>query len=220
MKENSEIVFVQDGKIQKIRLGEKGVSPTTTVLNYLRNSPEHKGSKEGCAEGDCGACTVVIAELGADEKLKYIAIDSCLVFMPMLHGKQLLTVENLQTGEQLHPVQEEMVQKNGSQCGYCTPGFIMSMLALYKETNQPGPEEIRDALTGNLCRCTGYRPIVEAAASACAAASNCGAASPRPFKPAARSFLRRGWHHPRRWTAAPRGSARLAPCALESEATP
>ena len=168
MKENSEIVFVQDGKIQKIRLGEKGVSPTTTVLNYLRNSPEHKGSKEGCAEGDCGACTVVIAELGADEKLKYTAIDSCLVFMPMLHGKQLLTVENLQTGEQLHPVQEEMVQKNGSQCGYCTPGFIMSMLALYKETKQPGLEEIRDALTGNLCRCTGYRPIVEAAASACA----------------------------------------------------
>lgn len=168
MKENSEITFIQDGQIRKVRLGENGIRPTTTVLNYLRQSADHKGTKEGCAEGDCGACTVVIGEIGPGNKLKYTAIDSCLVFLPMLHGKQLITIENLQDGDTLHPVQQEMVDKNGSQCGYCTPGFVMSLLALYKEDKHPGPDDIRDALTGNLCRCTGYRPIIEAAAAACA----------------------------------------------------
>ena len=149
-------------------MGMKGIQPTTTVLNYLRNSSDHKGTKEGCAEGDCGACTVVIAEIAETNKLKYTAIDSCLVFMPMLHGKQLLTVENLKADEKLHPVQQEMVDKNGSQCGYCTPGFVMSLFALFKENKQASQDDIRDALTGNLCRCTGYRPIIEAASSACA----------------------------------------------------
>lgn len=168
MKENSEIVFIQDGEIKRISMGMKGIQPTTTVLNYLRNSSDHKGTKEGCAEGDCGACTVVIAEIAETNKLKYTAIDSCLVFMPMLHGKQLLTVENLKADEKLHPVQQEMVDKNGSQCGYCTPGFVMSLFALFKENKQASQDDIRDALTGNLCRCTGYRPIIEAASSACA----------------------------------------------------
>lgn len=168
MKENSEIVFIQDGEIKRISMGMKGIQPTTTVLNYLRNSSDHKGTKEGCAEGDCGACTVVIAEITETNKLKYTAIDSCLVFMPMLHGKQLLTVENLKADEKLHPVQQEMVDKNGSQCGYCTPGFVMSLFALFKENKQASQDDIRDALTGNLCRCTGYRPIIEAASSACA----------------------------------------------------
>ncbi|MBK6837513.1 MAG: xanthine dehydrogenase small subunit [Bacteroidetes bacterium] len=168
MKENSEIVFIQDGEIKRISMGMKGIQPTTTVLNYLRNSSDHKGTKEGCAEGDCGACTVVISEITETNKLKYTAIDSCLVFMPMLHGKQLLTVENLKADEKLHPVQQEMVDKNGSQCGYCTPGFVMSLFALFKENKQASQDDIRDALTGNLCRCTGYRPIIEAASSACA----------------------------------------------------
>ncbi|MBL0258577.1 MAG: xanthine dehydrogenase small subunit [Bacteroidetes bacterium] len=168
MKENSEIVFIQDGEIKRVSIGTNGIHPTTTVLNYLRNSSDHKGTKEGCAEGDCGACTVVIAEIAETNKLKYTAIDSCLVFMPMLHGKQLLTVENLKADEKLHPVQQEMVDKNGSQCGYCTPGFVMSLFALFKENKQASQDDIRDALTGNLCRCTGYRPIIEAASSACA----------------------------------------------------
>lgn len=164
------ISFVLDGKVQTIDLS-KHYSPTTTVLNFLRNDAKHKGVKEGCAEGDCGACTIVIGELNQEQKISYKAIDSCLVFLPMLHGKQLITVENLkQQGEGkdvLHPVQQEMVDCNGSQCGYCTPGIIMSMFSLYKNENKPNKETIEDALTGNLCRCTGYKPIIEAAAKAC-----------------------------------------------------
>lgn len=141
--------------------------PTTTVLNYLRSLSHHKGTKEGCAEGDCGACTVVVAEPDAAGQMQYKAIDSCLVFLPMIHGKQLITVENLGSSTQLHPVQKAMVDCDGSQCGYCTPGFIMSLFALYKSPQIPDREQINDALTGNLCRCTGYRPIVEAAAKSC-----------------------------------------------------
>ena len=164
------ISFVLDDKIQTLTFNEE-LSPTTTVLNYLRNSPLHKGVKEGCAEGDCGACTIVIGKLGVDGKLRYHAIDSCLVFLPMLNGKQLITVENLiqkeGNTEVLHPVQKEMVECNGSQCGYCTPGIVMSIFSLYKTENNPTKETIEDTLTGNLCRCTGYKPIIEAAAKAC-----------------------------------------------------
>jgi len=143
-------------------------TPTTTVLQYLRSLPDFKGTKEGCAEGDCGACTVVIAEPGEDGKMNHTPIDSCLVFLPMIHGKQLITVEALRTTEgKLHPVQTAMVQNFGAQCGYCTPGIIMSLFALYKNHTHPSRETIDDGLTGNLCRCTGYRPIVEAAAQSC-----------------------------------------------------
>lgn len=171
MKNSPIIKFVLDDRLCSVNIEAEGLSPTTTVLNYLRQSPIHKGTKEGCAEGDCGACTVVIAELDKNNKLKYSAIDSCLVFLPMIHGKQLITVENLmsKSGEEikLHPVQQSMVDCNGSQCGYCTPGFIMSLLSLYKNEQTPSKESIEDALTGNLCRCTGYRPILEAASNAC-----------------------------------------------------
>ena len=165
------ISFILDGKIQSLGFNEQ-FKPTTTVLNYLRSLANHKGVKEGCAEGDCGACTVVIAELNQNDSLQYTAWDSCLVFLPMIHGKQLITVENLiqyNAGEKrLHPVQQAMVDCNGSQCGYCTPGIVMSMFSLYKEKTPLSKENIEDALTGNLCRCTGYKPIVEAAARACA----------------------------------------------------
>jgi len=166
----STISFFFDGKLVSIDFANNSLlKPTTTVLNYLRSLPSHKGTKEGCAEGDCGACTVVIAERTPLGGMRYKSVDSCLVFLPMLHGKQLITVEEVKPPDQkLHPVQQAMVETGGSQCGYCTPGFIMSLFSLYKNTHRPSREQIDDALTGNLCRCTGYRPIVEAAASACA----------------------------------------------------
>ncbi|HNY03883.1 MAG TPA: xanthine dehydrogenase small subunit, partial [Bacteroidales bacterium] len=147
--------------------GNHGLGPTTTVLNYLRSLPGHKGVKEGCAEGDCGACTVVLAEPGRNGKLAYRVVDSCLVFLPMIHGKQLITIENLAithgNEKKLHPVQQMMAERNGSQCGYCTPGMVMSMFGLFKNHMNPTRETIEDALAGNLCRCTGYQPILDAA---------------------------------------------------------
>lgn len=164
--------FVLDDKIVEIDfLKVPGLKPSTTALNYLRSGPLHKGVKESCAEGDCGACTIVVAEPGNNGSLIYKALDSCLVFLPMIHGKQLITVENLalsgKNGNTLHPVQQMMIETNGTQCGYCTPGIIMSLFALFKNHIDPSREVIEDALTGNLCRCTGYEPILEAARKAC-----------------------------------------------------
>jgi xanthine dehydrogenase small subunit len=171
MKIQSVVSFLQDGEIKTIDFAKAGLKPTMTVLNFLRSSPSHQGTKEGCAEGDCGACTVVIGELNKENHITYKAVDSCLVFLPMLHGKQLITVENLSQvinrNEVLHPVQKAMVDHHGSQCGFCTPGMIMSMFALYKNEKNPTKECIEDALTGNLCRCTGYKSIVEATSGAC-----------------------------------------------------
>ena len=167
MSTSNQISFLLNDKLVNLKLtAEFGSTPITTVLNYLRSIPGHTGTKEGCAEGDCGACTVVLGSL-VEGEIEYSAIDACLVFLPMIHGKQLITVEHLGKSNNLHPVQSAMVETDGSQCGFCTPGFIMSLFALYKNHNNPDPEIIDDALTGNLCRCTGYRSIAKAAAISC-----------------------------------------------------
>lgn len=172
MSTSHYIEFLLDGKKHRIDFGKQNaLKPSTTMLNYLRSLDCHKGVKEGCAEGDCGACTVVVASPTRNGQLSYQAIDSCLVFLPKIHGKQLITVENLCSGKgnskELHPVQKALVSENGTQCGYCTPGFVLSDFALYKTHQNPPLELVLDALTGNLCRCTGYRPIVDAVLKAC-----------------------------------------------------
>ena len=138
-----------------------GFSPTLTVLDYLRSPARLAGTKEGCNEGDCGACTVVIVR-PKDGRLQYRALNACILFVASLDGCQLLAVEHLkQPDGALHAVQQAMVDSHGSQCGFCTPGFVMSLFALAH--NAPAGPPVNDALAGNLCRCTGYAPIAAAA---------------------------------------------------------
>src|ERR1700761_2254105 len=157
------IRFYHQGSVREVA----DVPATRTVLQHLREDLHCTGTKEGCAEGDCGACTVVIGELDAHGDLALKAVNACIQFLPTLDGRALFTVEDLRAADgALHPVQQAMVDCHGSQCGFCTPGFVMSMWALYE--NQPAAaglptrDEINAALSGNLCRCTGYRPIVDA----------------------------------------------------------
>ena len=139
------------------------VDPTMTVLEWLRRVEHRVGTKEGCAEGDCGACTVVLARPDGG-RLRYQAVNSCIQFVPTLDGCQLLTVEDLEGSDgRLHPVQRAMVEAHASQCGFCTPGFVMSLYSLFRDRSEPTLAGIDDALAGNLCRCTGYGPIIAAA---------------------------------------------------------
>ncbi len=144
-----------------------GADPTRTVLQYLREDEGLCGTKEGCAEGDCGACTVTLAERDGEDGIRYRAVNSCIMFVPALDGKQLIAVEHL-AGEDgaLHPVQQAMVDHHASQCGFCTPGFVMSLATMHMAGETPDRAGIVDALAGNLCRCTGYRPILDAARAA------------------------------------------------------
>ncbi len=162
------IRFVHRGEVQQV----EGLPPTTTVLQWLREHAHCTGTKEGCAEGDCGACTVVVAERdAATGELKRRTVNSCIQFLPTLDGHALFTVEDVSDiGRQaaadsssLHPCQEAMVSCHGSQCGFCTPGFVMSLWHSYEQHEHPLPRTaLADALAGNLCRCTGYRPILDA----------------------------------------------------------
>ena len=155
------------------------VPPATTVLDWLRTERGLTGTKEGCAEGDCGACTVVlgIPDGGA---VRYEAANSCLMAVPQLAGKALITIEGVANGG-LHPLQQAMVEADASQCGFCTPGIVMALYAFLEGGGEPEIEAIHDALAGNLCRCTGYRPIVDAARKAGRAPARIRAANiPQP----------------------------------------
>ena len=159
----TNIRFVRNGQIVTL----DDVEARTTVLEYVRLTERRTGTKEGCNEGDCGACTVVLAGL-VDGRLRYEPVNACIHLLPMLDGKALITVEDLAHGGALHPVQQAMVDHHGSQCGFCTPGFVMAMFALYRrKPERLDRPAINRALAGNLCRCTGYRPIVDATFAAC-----------------------------------------------------
>jgi xanthine dehydrogenase small subunit len=162
----SGLRFIVDGEVREL----ERVDPTMTVLDYLRGVEHRCGTKEGCAEGDCGACTVVLGEL-ADGRVRLRAVNACLVFLPAIDGKALFTVESLRAADgALHPVQQALVECHGSQCGFCTPGFVMSIFAMYESEPAPSRRRIDDVLAGNLCRCTGYRPVVDAVERAYAGA--------------------------------------------------
>lgn len=143
-----------------------GLPPTTTVLQYLREHAGCTGTKEGCAEGDCGACTVIQGELDAAGQLQLRNVNACTQFLPTLDGRALLTVEDLGGPQQPNPAQQALVDCHGSQCGFCTPGFVMTMTACYERHQaagtRPDRQQLADELAGNLCRCTGYRPILDA----------------------------------------------------------
>ncbi|MEM6666263.1 MAG: xanthine dehydrogenase small subunit [Pseudomonadota bacterium] len=148
----------------------EGAAPTTTLLDYLRERARKLGTKEGCNEGDCGACTVVLARR-TEAGLELRPANSCITLLGMVDGWAVITVEDLADGDRLHPVQSAMVEHHGAQCGFCTPGIVMSLFALWATTEEtPSRETVNEWLAGNLCRCTGYRPIVDAAIAACTGA--------------------------------------------------
>src|SRR5258706_12252835 len=145
----------------------EAVSPNTTLLEFLRGSGL-TGTKEGCAEGDCGACSVAIIECDANGKAAYRAVNSCLMPVCLLAGREVVSVEGVGCSKQMHPVQRTMAEGYGAQCGYCTPGFICSLFEGYYRDDIHTHDDLDDQLSGNLCRCTGYRPIRDAAMEACA----------------------------------------------------
>jgi xanthine dehydrogenase small subunit len=138
------------------------VPPTLTLLRYLRDQAHLSGTKEGCAEGDCGACCVALVEQDANGRPTYRAVNSCLLLLPMVQGKTLYTVEGIGTAKDPHPVQEVLAQKLGSQCGYCTPGIVMSLFEARYRDDVVEAWQKDSQMCGNLCRCTGYRPIRDA----------------------------------------------------------
>jgi xanthine dehydrogenase small subunit len=154
--------FLRNGK--PVRVDEVG--PNETLLDYLRLREGACGTKEGCNEGDCGACTVAVGEL-RDGSLVYEPVNACIRLLGQVDGCDVITVDDLAEGGKLHPVQQAMVEHHGSQCGFCTPGIVMALFTLYHSGERADRRVVNDWLAGNLCRCTGYRPIADAAIAAC-----------------------------------------------------
>ncbi len=158
----SGLQFFRRGAVVQI---EK-FAPDTMLLNYLRLTEKSKGTKEGCNEGDCGACTVVLGT-AHNGGVHYQAVNACILMLGQIHGKELITVDDLARDGKLHPVQKAMVDTHASQCGFCTPGFVMSLFSLAHENRAVDRADVVDQIAGNLCRCTGYRPIIEAGLTVC-----------------------------------------------------
>ncbi|MEZ5870910.1 MAG: xanthine dehydrogenase small subunit [Nitratireductor sp.] len=152
------LIFLRNGK----RVEERAVGPNETLLDYLRLRERSCGTKEGCNEGDCGACTVAVGSLKSG-RLVYEPVNACIRLLGQIDGCDVITVDDLAHDGRLHPVQQAMVELHGSQCGFCTPGIVMSLFTLYHSGIEPSRQAINDCLAGNLCRCTGYRPIADAA---------------------------------------------------------
>lgn len=148
-----KINFTINGMAQEVE-----VSPTMRLLDVIRDVLGLTGTKEGCGEGECGACTVLI-----DGN----PVDSCLVLVGQVQGRAITTIEGLNNGQELHPLQRAFIEAGAIQCGYCTPGMILSAKALLDRNPNPSEEEIRRSMSGNLCRCTGYKKIVEAIQAVC-----------------------------------------------------
>jgi xanthine dehydrogenase small subunit len=162
MPARDKVRFLRRGEIVELT----ALSPMRTLLDYLRLDEGSRGTKEGCGEGDCGACTVALGSL-KEGKLVYEPVNACILLLGQVDGKEVVTVDDLASGGKLHPIQQALVERHGSQCGFCTPGFVMSLFPLYQSGARADRETVLDQLAGNLCRCTGYRPIVEAALAAC-----------------------------------------------------
>ena len=160
----STLRFLLNGELVE----QTAFDPHQTLLDFLREQRRLTGTKEGCNEGDCGACTVVLGELTQDgagqDRVSLTPINACIRLLATLDGKAVFTVESLRAASgALHPTQQALVDCHGSQCGFCTPGFVMSLFALFKTNASPTRDETCEAISGNLCRCTGYRPILDAA---------------------------------------------------------
>ncbi len=195
------IAFLRRGSVVRL----DAVSPTLTLLDYLRLDERAMGTKEGCAEGDCGACTVVLRRR-VGERLVYTPVNACIVLAGQADGSEVICVDDL-AADGLHPVQQALVDLHGSQCGFCTPGFVMALFALFHDPARGAVTRatVNDWIAGNLCRCTGYRPIVDAALAACAG----GAARPLHRRGARRSPARSpaSMMRPTSWSARPSASS-------------
>ena len=153
------VTFILNNEVQTL----SGLAGDTTLLAWLRRTRRLTGSKEGCAEGDCGACTVVLARPGVSGRMVWRPVNACILFMGMLEGASVTTIEGLSDGAGgLHPCQQAMIEFHASQCGFCTPGFVMSLFAAWCNGDGLEPAKIDTTLAGNLCRCTGYVNIVKA----------------------------------------------------------
>lgn len=179
------ITFLLNGETVEVAVDD----PTLTTLDWLRETRGLTGTKEGCNEGDCGACSVIVTDANGPR-----AVNACILMLPQLHGKALRTVEGIAGPDGLHPVQQAMIDHHGSQCGFCTPGFITAMAAAHTT----GATDHADALAGNLCRCTGYAPILRAARDAQSAPvpDHMHDTPPAPEAPCADASKEAGWARP------------------------